>query len=95
MNDIMISIRTDKKLKESASKVFDGLGMNLSTAINMFLKQAVIKQKFPCEIDSEMKVENAITTYPKGYFKLFGAGKDLDLIDVDDIDVSLDGKVEL
>ena len=34
-------------------------------------------------------------TYPKGYFDLFGSGKNLDLVEVDDIDIELDGGIEL
>ena len=34
-------------------------------------------------------------TYPKGYFDLFGSGKNLDLVEVDDIHIELDGGIEL
>ena len=33
-------------------------------------------------------------TYPKGYFDLFGSCKNLDLVEVDDIDVKQDGNIE-
>ena len=32
-----VSFNTDDELKEKASKVFESLGMDLTTAINMFL----------------------------------------------------------
>lgn len=52
----MVTFRTDEKLKNEASHIFDSLGMSLSTAINMFLKQTVIKKTFPLrrKIGSEM-----------------------------------------
>ena len=68
-----ITFRTDDKTKQEATKVFDSLGMSLSTALNLFLKQAIIQQKFPCSLDLE--ITNGIkSTYPDGFFELFGKG---------------------
>lgn len=72
----MVTFRTDETLKNEASNLFDSLGLNLSTAINIFLKQAVMKKCFPCPIDYEVS-KNYSHTYPKGFFNLFGAGKNL------------------
>jgi addiction module RelB/DinJ family antitoxin len=41
MNDTFINIRTDKKLKQEATKVADNLGFSLSTILNAYLKQLV------------------------------------------------------
>ena len=40
------------------------------------------------------KNAKAEDTYPKGYFDLFGSCKNLDLVEVDDIDVKQDGNIE-
>lgn len=95
MNNAILTIRTDKNLKEKATEIFENLGMNLSTAVNMFLKQTVIKQTFPCDIEALTAIKDAKNTYPKGYFKLFGAGKNLDLSSIEDINISNDGDIEL
>lgn len=95
MNDIMVTFRTEKNVKEGASKIFEELGINLSTAINIFLKQTILKQKFPLELEVDRNITKAEDTYPKGYFDLFGSCKDLDLVEVDDIDVKLDGGIDL
>ena len=95
MNDTIINIRTDKDIKEKASKVFDDIGLNTSIAINLFLKQSIIKRKLPFDIDSDVKINNIKNTYPKNYFNLFGAGKDLDIEEPKDIDINLDGDVVL
>lgn len=58
----MVTFRTDEKLKNEASHIFDSLGMSLSTAINMFLKQTVIKKTFPCSIEMEIASDYK-TTY--------------------------------
>ena len=42
-----INFRTDLKTKRSAEKLFDALGLDMTTALNMFLKQAVRDQALP------------------------------------------------
>lgn len=41
------TMRIDLKLKEQANEVFDDLGLNMSTAVNMFLKAVVREQGMP------------------------------------------------
>ena len=45
-----LSIRIDRDLKNEADQVFNSLGMNLTTAITVFVKQAVRQKKIPFEI---------------------------------------------
>lgn len=47
------TLRIDKKLKSDATDLFDDLGIGLSAAITMFLKQAVREQKIPFEVYRE------------------------------------------
>lgn len=42
-----ISIRMDKDLKQAAESLFDELGMNLSTAFNIFVRQALREGGIP------------------------------------------------
>jgi len=46
-----INIRTDTELKARAQAVFYDLGLDMSTAVNIFLKQVVYKQSIPFSID--------------------------------------------
>ena len=46
-NDIRITIRIEKNLKEQADILFDRLGMNMSTALNVFLRKAVDESAIP------------------------------------------------
>ena len=71
-----ITFRTDEALKERATVLFDSMGMNLSMALNLFMRQAVIKQKFPCSLESGM-IRDAAATYPANFFSLFGTGNQL------------------
>lgn len=45
-----INVNVDKETKEEATKILKGLGLNMSTAINMFLTQVVKKDGIPFEI---------------------------------------------
>jgi len=45
-----INIRTDKEIKQAAEALFEELGMNMSTAINIFLRKAVRTNRIPFEV---------------------------------------------
>ena len=45
-----ICVRIDTELKAQAETLFSDLGMNLSTAITVFLRQAVRENRIPFEI---------------------------------------------
>ena len=79
MANSTITFRTDSELKKEATELFDSLGMNLSVALNMFMRQAVIKKQFPCSIDSSIAENDAKSSYPAGFFNLFGSGANLGL----------------
>lgn len=55
MSTTMISIRVDKDIKDQADALFDELGLSLTSAINVFLRQAVRRRKIPFEIESEYR----------------------------------------
>jgi addiction module RelB/DinJ family antitoxin len=50
METTNLNIRIDKDLKARADKVFNELGMNLTTAVTVFVRQAVREGKIPFEI---------------------------------------------
>lgn len=47
---ISTSIKIDSDLKQQAQELFNDLGLNLSTAVNIFLKQAVRERSIPFHI---------------------------------------------
>ncbi len=71
-----VTFRTDKQLKEEASQIFESMGMNLSTALNLFMKQAVIKKRFPLQLDG-YKVSDNSFVYNADLSSFFGKGKNL------------------
>lgn len=49
-----VSVRTDKEVKDNAEKVLAELGLNLSTAVNMFLRQIVRENGIPFDVKLEV-----------------------------------------
>jgi len=47
---INVTIRLDRDVKEKAERMFNDFGMNLSTAFNIFARQALRQGKIPFEI---------------------------------------------
>jgi len=45
-----INIRTDAEVKKAAQELFARLGMDMTTAVNIFLRQAISRDSFPIEI---------------------------------------------
>lgn len=50
MPAISTNIKIDATLKHESQVLFDSLGLNLTTAVNMFLRQAVREQAIPFRI---------------------------------------------
>ena len=48
-----VSIRMDPELKKQADALFNALGMNLSTAFNIFVRQSLREGGIPFEIKLE------------------------------------------
>ena len=46
-DDVRVTIRVDKELKEHAEALFERLGMNMTTALNVFLRKAVAESAIP------------------------------------------------
>lgn len=45
-----ITIRTDKAVKKKAQKLFGDMGLDMSTAMNMFLRKSVEEEAIPFEV---------------------------------------------
>jgi addiction module RelB/DinJ family antitoxin len=53
LNDVQITIRVDRNLKERAESLFSRLGMNMSTALNVFLRKAVSEDAIPFAVSAK------------------------------------------
>ena len=50
MAQTTLTIRIDEELKKEAETLFDKIGLNISSAINIFFRQAVGAQAIPFEL---------------------------------------------
>ncbi|QTQ11680.1 type II toxin-antitoxin system RelB/DinJ family antitoxin [Treponema parvum] len=55
MASTLVQIRVDEKLKDDAAAVYEGLGLDLSTAVRIFFKRSVAENGIPFS----MKLGNA------------------------------------
>ena len=63
MSKTSMSIRLDSEVKEQAKQVFNNLGMDMTTAINIFLRQAIQYQGLPFDVrlDENRKLLEVLT----------------------------------
>ena len=54
-----LNIRSDKDIKEQAEQIFSELGLNMTTAINIFLRTAIREHGLPFPL--KLDVPNATT----------------------------------
>lgn len=59
MKNVNVTFSVDEDLKKEADALFSELGLNLSTAFNIFLRQSVREQQIPFQVTKN--VPNAIT----------------------------------
>lgn len=50
MEKSFLQVRTEKSDKEKASDILEGLGTNLSSVVNMLLKQIILTKSIPFDI---------------------------------------------
>ena len=56
---VNVTLRVDEELKRQADSLFSELGLNMTTAFNVFLRQSVREQQIPFRISKN--VLNAVT----------------------------------
>lgn len=63
-----MNLRIDKNLKKDAEELFDKLGVNMTTAITVFLRQAVRDQEIPFRISAKENY-NVVSAYTEKAMK--------------------------
>ena len=63
MSKTSMRIRLDSEVKEQAHQVFNNMGMDMNTAINIFLRQAIQYQGLPFDVrlDENRKLLEVLT----------------------------------
>ena len=79
-----INVNVPVEVKEEATSLFNSLGLNMSTAINMFLKKAIYERGIPFDVKQQpskefqeaLKELDYMERHPEEY-KTFHSVKDL------------------
>ena len=50
METTNLNIRTDREVKLAAERIFEELGLNMTTAVNIFLRQTIRENGIPFEL---------------------------------------------
>jgi addiction module RelB/DinJ family antitoxin len=83
-SDIRVTIRVNKELKESAEDLFNYLGLNMSNAINMFLRKSVDEKGIPFTVGKGNVTESNAVEYdfsPDAVTKAFAESVSRDVYD--------------
>ena len=60
MATVPTQIRIDREIKAQATALFSSLGLDMSSAVNLFLRQCVLRGGIPFPIEMPKKEANAL-----------------------------------
>jgi DNA-damage-inducible protein J len=60
-----LNIKIDRDLKAQADRLFNEMGMNLTTAVNVFVRQAVLEKAIPFRIYRNLEPARAAASVPQ------------------------------
>ena len=66
MTTTNLNIRTEKAIKEQAEEIFNELGLNITTAINIFLRTAIRERGIPFELKLDVPNETTAAAIEEG-----------------------------
>jgi len=66
MESTNLNIRIEKDVKIKAEKLFDALGLNMTSAVNIFLRQAIRENGIPFEIKINTPNETTLAAIQEG-----------------------------
>ena len=66
MESTNLNIRIEKDVKIKAEKLFDALGLNMTSAVNIFLRQAIRENGIPFEIKINSPNETTLAAIQEG-----------------------------
>ena len=66
MESTNLNIRTDKAVKAAAERIFEELGLNMTTAVNIFLRQSIRENGIPFELKLSVPNEETVAAMEEG-----------------------------
>ena len=61
-----MSIRTEKEIKDQADQIFNELGLNMTSAINIFLRAAIREKGLPFAVKLDVPNEVTVAAIEEG-----------------------------
>ncbi len=61
-----LNIRTEKAIKDQAEEIFNELGLNMTTAINMFLRTAIREHGIPFDLKLDVPNDTTVAAIEEG-----------------------------
>ena len=61
-----LNIRTDAEVKSTAEQIFEALGMTMSTAVNIFLRQVIRQGGLPFDVKLDIPNETTAAAIAEG-----------------------------
>ena len=66
MASTSMNIRMDSEIKKQAQELFSQFGLDMTTAINMFLRQSIREQAIPFELKVNIPNEMTMKAFEEG-----------------------------
>ena len=66
MQNTSITIRTDKEIKDQVKSLYAALGMDLTTAVNVFFRQSLLRNGMPFEISLDVPNSMTLAAFEEG-----------------------------
>ena len=85
-NTTLVQVRVDEALKDKVTHIYDYYGLDLPTAIRIFMKKTVAVNGLPFDLRDESNKKNI--------WHYFGSGKDIEMNISAEPDFSADTKLE-
>jgi addiction module antitoxin, relB/dinJ family len=85
-NTTLVQVRVDETLKDKVTHIYDYYGLDLPTAIRIFMKKTVAVNGLPFDLRDESNKKNI--------WHYFGSGKDIEMNISAEPDFSADTKLE-
>lgn len=66
MQNTTVTIRTDKDIKDKVKSLYNALGMDLTTAVNVFFRQSLIHNGIPFDVSLDIPNAETIAAFEEG-----------------------------
>lgn len=66
MQNTSITIRTDREIKDKVKNLYAALGMDLTTAVNVFFRQSLLHNGIPFEISLDKPNSATLAAFEEG-----------------------------